>query len=457
MYPKIPLKNILKLFNWYAFKKSDYKESGILLIRQTNLDWNNVSKNKAVYVDKKFLEEKKEFILKEWDILIWMSWNIWKFCFFDLKEPALQNQRVWKLSFSDKVYSKFVLYYLPIIENQLKKKAKWVAVLNISWKDLEEINIPLPPLPTQHLIVQEIEKQFSRLDEWLASLKRTKENLKKYKASVLKSAVEWKLTEEWRKEFFKDPELVSGWQLLNQILQERKEKFLAENPWKKYKEPEAIKKDDLPNMELPEGWEWSNVNYITRNQEYWSSQKADLIWDVPVLRMWNIQDWKLDFWDLKYFKKDNSDIKKLTLEDKELLFCRTNWSPELVWKTALYYKEKHPSPCSFAWYLIRVWTFNELFKIEYLYYCLNSVFWRDYINRVKTSINQNNVSWEKLSNYIFPLPPLPEQNEIVKIVESKLSVVEKLEKIVNDNIRKAENLKQSILKKAFEWKLVKES
>lgn len=452
MYTKIPLKNILKLFNWYAFKKTDYKESGVLLVRQTNLDWNSISKNKAVYVDKKFLEEKKDFILKEWDILIWMSWNIWKYCFFDLKEPALQNQRVWKLAFSDKVYSKYVLYFLPIIENELKQKAKWVAVLNISWKDLEEIEIPLPPLLTQHLIVSEIEKQFSRLDEWLASLKRTKENLKKYKASVLKSAVEWKLTEDFRK----TQKLESASILLKQILEERKNKFLRENPGKKYKEPESIKQDDLPNIELPEGWDWCNVNYITKKQEYWSSQKADLAWDVPVLRMWNIQDWKLDFTDLKYFKKDNSDLNKLVLEDKELLFCRTNWSPELVWKTALYYKEKHQYPCSFAWYLIRVWTFNDLFKIEYLYYCLNSVFWRGYINRVKTSINQNNVSWEKLSNYIFPLPSLSEQNEIVKIVESKLSVVEKLEKIMNENIKKAENLKQSILKKAFEGELLRE-
>jgi type I restriction enzyme S subunit len=57
---------------------------------------------------------------------------------------------------------------------------------------------------------------------------------------------------------------------------------------------------------------------------------------------------------------------------------------------------------------------------------------------------------EDIRKISFPLPPLSEQNEIVKIVESKLSVVEKLEKIVNENIKKAENLKQSILKKAFD-------
>jgi type I restriction enzyme S subunit len=57
---------------------------------------------------------------------------------------------------------------------------------------------------------------------------------------------------------------------------------------------------------------------------------------------------------------------------------------------------------------------------------------------------------EILNKLPVPLPPLSEQNEIVKMVEEKLSVVEKLEKIVDENIKKADNLKQSILKKAFE-------
>jgi len=364
----------------------------------------------------------------------------------------------------DLILPKLLFYFLAYNKDFLSYlwwKSKWTLYPSCKDIDILNFNIPLSTIPTQHLIVQEIEKQFSRLDEWLASLKRTKENLKKYKASVLKSAVEWKLTEEWRMDsrvkHENDNNNESAKDLLKQILQARKEKFLAENPWKKYKEPEAIKKEDLPNIELPEEWEWCKVDYIKENQEYWSSKKADLTWDVPVLRMWNIQDWKLDFSNLKYFEKDNSDLKKLILKDKDLLFNRTN-SAELVWKSAIYHKEKHLNPCTFAWYLIRVQAFHELFNIEYLLYFLNSFHWKMWIKSVVVQqVWQANVNWTKLSNLIFPLPPLPEQNEIVKIVESKLSVVEKLEKIVNDNIRKAENLKQSILKKAFEWKLVKES
>ena len=60
--------------------------------------------------------------------------------------------------------------------------------------------VPLAPIDEQNLIVSEIEKQFSRLDEAVAALKRVRASLKRYKASVLKAAVEGRLTEEWRKE-----------------------------------------------------------------------------------------------------------------------------------------------------------------------------------------------------------------------------------------------------------------
>ena len=52
---------------------------------------------------------------------------------------------------------------------------------------------PLPPLPEQHRIVAEIEKQFTRLDASVAALKRAQANLKRYRASVLKAACEGKL------------------------------------------------------------------------------------------------------------------------------------------------------------------------------------------------------------------------------------------------------------------------
>ena len=432
MWETILSKNLT--WTWISVYSSDFN----------NFAWWKTDNNKKVF--------------KKWIIVIWARWTIWS-----IKRPtediftATQTTMICKILNKNIISSDFLYYFLLWLNFDNIKSGTTIPMLTI--RNIHTVEIPLFSLLTQIKITQEIEKQFSRLDEWLNSLKRTKENLKKYKASVLKSAVEWKLTKTWREQI-KDSETSSEWQiepasvLLEKILKEKEEKFKKEFLKRKYKKPEEIKKEDIPDIELPEKWCWSKVDYITKKQEYWSSSKASKEWDIPVLRMWNIQDWKLDFSDLKYFEKDNPDLKKLVLEDKDLLFCRTNGSPELVWKSAIYFKHKYLFPCSFAWYLIRVQIFHEFSDIEFLYYCLVSPFWRNYINKVKSSINQNNVSWEKLSNFIFPLPPLQEQNQIVKIVEEKLSVVEKLEKIVEENIKRAENLKQSILKKAFEWRLV---
>ena len=63
----------------------------------------------------------------------------------------------------------------------------------VDFEQLSPYPFPVAPYEEQKRIVAEIEKQFSRLDEAVASLKRTKSNLKRYKAAVLKAAVEGKL------------------------------------------------------------------------------------------------------------------------------------------------------------------------------------------------------------------------------------------------------------------------
>ncbi len=90
-------------------------------------------------------------------------------------------------------FFKYLLDYL-----QLARMGRSTAVPGLSRDDYNATEVFIPELDQQRLIVAEIEKQFSRLDEAVASLKRVKANLKRYKAAVLKAAVEGKLTEEWR-------------------------------------------------------------------------------------------------------------------------------------------------------------------------------------------------------------------------------------------------------------------
>ena len=102
------------------------------------------------------------------------------------------------------------------------------------------MEIPLYSLTQQQDIVDEIEKQISRLDNGLQSLENIKADLKSYKASVLKSAVEGKLTEQRRKE---NKNIESASKLLENILSERKKQREQNNQGKKYKEPQKVNTD----------------------------------------------------------------------------------------------------------------------------------------------------------------------------------------------------------------------
>ena len=88
-------------------------------------------------------------------------------------------------------------------------------------------------------------------------------------------------------------------------------------------------------------------------------------------------------------------------------------------------------------------------------YYLNSLIAKKHGATVKTDgVNQSNINGEKLINYPFPYCSLPEQQQIVAEIESRLSVCDKLEETITQSLLQAEALRQSILKQAFAGKLV---
>jgi type I restriction enzyme S subunit len=287
--------------------------------------------------------------------------------------------------------------------------------------------------------------------------------LKRYRQAVLKAAVEGKLTKDWREAH--QGELEPDSVLLERILKERREKWEAEqlaqmkakgktpkdDSWKlKYKEPVAPDTSDLP--ELQEGWGWATIEQLSVRVQYGSSAKANEEPNgIPVLRMGNIVEGKLVLDNLKYLSLEHNEFPELLLESGDLLFNRTN-SFELVGKTAIYLGK--PNPCSFASYLIRV-RFNLAVNPSFVSYYLNSSYGRNWVKLVVSQqVGQANVNGTKLQALSVPLPSKDEQHFITEKVEYYLSIVEELEKVVNKNIKKAEKLRQSILKKAFEGKLV---
>ena len=167
--------------------------------------------------------------------------------------------------------------------------------------------------------------------------------------------------------------------------------------------------------------------------------------------MGNIQDGQLDLTHLKFLPEDHCEFPDLLLTKGDLLFNRTN-SAELVGKTAVYYGI--PLRCSYASYLIAVRCIHGC-DSRILSYFLNSVFGRKWISTVVSQqVGQANVNGSKLQALTFPLPPLEEQENIVEEVERRLSIVDKVEAQIEANLKRAAKLRQGILKRAFEGRLV---
>ena len=376
------------------------------------------------------------------------------------------------------IYNEFLYYYLLSQKHELIQKGQGGAQTNISQGIIKNHDFCLPPLPEQHEIVRRIEAMFSELDYAIASLKKAREQLKTYRQSVLKHAFEGKLTEKWREQRRNAingvSDLESADKLLEKIKAERQkryedqlkewekavEKWEADGkPGKKPKKPQEPKQ--LPNLEkevlhklpeLPNNWNWIRLGLLTLKVEYGTSKKSLPSGRIPVLRMGNIQNCIFDWSDL-VFSNDDEEIQKYFLEKNDVLFNRTN-SPELVGKAAIYQGER---PAIFAGYLIRINHFKNLVNSKYLNYFLNSFEAKRYGNEVKTDgVNQSNINGEKLTKYPFPLASFREQNQIVQEIEQRLSVADNLEKSIETSLNKAESLRQSILKKAFEGKLTED-
>lgn len=343
---------------------------------------------------------------------------------------------------------KFLFYYLRFIEKKLNKKGTGTTFRAVSGDVVRNYPINIPSLPEQRAIVVKIEQLFSELDNGIACLKKAQEQLKVYRQAVLKQAFEGELTKLWREQ---QASLPSAQDLLDTIKAEREQ--TAKNQGKKLKPVTPLAKVELDELtELPDGWCWIKLGELTIGVEYGTSTKSLEKGEVPVIRMGNIQQGRIDWNDLA-FTDDKADISKYQLLKGDVLFNRTN-SPELVGKTAIYNGEM---PAIFAGYLIRVNQIKELLHCKYLNFFLNSHPAKVYGNSVKTDgVNQSNINGEKLKSYPLPYCSPKEQEQIVQEIEARLSVCDNMEATIREALEKAEALRQSILKKAFEGKLLSE-
>ena len=327
-----------------------------------------------------------------------------------------------------------------------------VGLAHITKPRFSDSHIPIPPLPEQHRIVAEIEKQFTRLDASVAALKRIQANLKRYRASVLKAASEGKLVPtEAELARLEGRNYEPADQLLERILSERRVQWEAqEKRGRKYKEPVAPDTTDLP--ELPESWVWASLALVgeVRLGRQRSPKRARGPHMRPYLRAANVTWHGLDLSDVKEMDFSPNEYETHRLHRGDILLAEASGSADEVGKPALW--DEQIEDCCFQNTLIRVRVFPEV--VSYLYYHLLSDARSGALGRAARGVGIHHLGAQRTESWVIALPPIAEQRRIVAEVERRLSVIQQAEATVEASLSRAEHLRQSILKQAFSGNLV---
>ena len=294
---------------------------------------------------------------------------------------------------------KYLYYFMNTVK--LEDYSRATTVPSVRKTDIEEIQIPIPPLPEQEQIVAKIEELFSELDAGVENIKTAQEQLKVYRQSLLKWAFEGKLTNE----DVKDGELPKGW---------RKEKL---------KNLTSILGDGLHGT----------PNYF-ENGEYYFINGNNLLSGKIFIKN-----------NTKRVDEKEYNKHKKPLDESSVLVSING----TIGNTAFYRGEKiilGKSACYF----------NLLENVSkfYIRYFIMSPMFMQYANKVSTGSTIKNLSLKSMREMLIPLPCFDEQLKIVEELESRLTVCDKLEEDVKFSLARAESLRQSILKQAFEGKLV---
>lgn len=314
-----------------------------------------------------------------------------------IKKTGAFNQQINGIVPFRNIDSKFIYFQIIGLEFQQKIKenasSTTLPILNKSKFSILEIN--LTPLPIQRAIVRKIENLFVSLDKGIADLKTAQEQLKVYRQAVLKKAFEGGFTNS-------------------------KMHFLK-----------------LINVTTTLGDGLHGTPKYSENGEYYFINGNNLS-DGKILIK---PDTKRV--DKEEFEKYKKDLNQTTV------FVSINGT---IGNTAFYKGEAvilGKSACYF--------NVNEGISKEYIRYNLKTSEFINYAIRNATGSTIKNVGLKTMRDYLVPLPiNKAEQHAIVSEIESRLSVCDKVEQSISEALAKAEALRQSILKKAFEGKLLSE-
>lgn len=366
--------------------------------------------------------------------------------------------------FSSEYIAKAFKAFGTDILNRCKKDGTTVA--SIEFEALKKYKIPIAPEAEQHRIVDALDSYLSRLDAAQVSLARVQAKLKAYRASVLKAAVEGRLvpTEaELARQEKRDYEPASV--LLARILKERRRRWeeaeLArltkagkapkDDRWKaKYEEPEAPDTTGLP--ELPEGWCWARFEQLTSLITSGSRGWAEFYSTTGAIFV-RAQDINTDRLVLHKIARvsppEGAEGARTAVKFGDILITITGAN---VTKTAVVEQELGRAFVSQHVALCRLVSKEIASYIHAFIICPTAG--RGYLEKVAYGAGKPGLNLENINQMLVAIPPIAEMIRIVDRCEELISIAtSNAEQARGGGLRLA-RLRQSILKWAFEGKLV---
>lgn len=302
------------------------------------------------------------------------------------------------------VTPQFLFYVLKsqLLLSQALKKKKGVAIRRIILRDLKRLKFNFAPLPEQRAIVAKIEQLFSELDNGIANLKAAKDKLDIYRQAVLKKAFEGELTN-------------------SKIIYDRIGEYVSIISGNAFKKAEY----SIEGVRL---FQIANVSF------------NEIVWDK---KAYLPSDYLLD-----------PKIQHLILKEGDIVMALNR--PMLNNRLKIGRLSKNDVP-SILYQRVGKFVFQGEINPKYFLYFLQSSDFTKWLSEELRGVNIPFINQTKLLSFDkLPIVELSIQNAIVQEIESRLSVCDNILANIEEGLEKSEALRQSILKQAFEGKLLSE-
>jgi len=357
-----------------------------------------------------------------------------------------------------KAIPKWIAYYANTNEARvyfLKTGKQTTNLASISKKNLGALPIPLPPIKVQESIVAEIDTQISRLDETVTNLQGIQAKLKQARASILKAAVEGRLVEteaelaQQEGVNYEDADalLIRSVAERGRLFQESQSQTGRRKIWKEPTRPGYVDKSSIP-----EGWAIASMDQIADiSSGLAKDSKITLGESLPYLRVANVQRGKLELEHIKSIICPSEKVSSLLLEKGDVLLNEGGDRDKLgrgwVWNGEI-------SRCIHQNHIFKARIALPDIQPKYISHFCNTMGETYFQNEGKQTTNLASISLSKVRALPIALPPAQEQVRILAEIDRRFSVLDQVESTVQASLARCGLLRQAILKRAFEGRLV---